>query len=617
MGRESHISETFDQSVLDNRLPSVAHLFRDRAGRSPDKDALQYFEGDTLVHLTWAEGKDLVYAWAAGLVALDVQVEDRIAIASSTRYEWVIADMANMCCGAATTTVYPNTLAPDVAYLLADSGCVVVFAEDASQVEKLRAHRDEIPSVRKVISFDPSAADGDWVIDLGTLEQLGRDRLAEHPTVVDDRIDQLTPDHLATIIYTSGTTGRPKGAELTHDAFVYKGAAIHSLNMLSPDDLHFLWLPLSHVFGKVLLSIAIDVGMPTAVDGRIDRIVENMEIIKPTWMGAAPRIFEKAKGKIGFTLSQEGPPKAQLIDWAFAVGQQVAKDREAGRPSGPLLSAQHLIADKLVLSKIRERFGGRIRFFISGSAPLDRDVARWFASAGLLIIEGYGLTETSAATVLNRPRPGAHLFGSIGWPAPGTEVKIAPDGEILVKGPGVMRGYHNNPEATAEVMDDDGFFATGDIGEKDARGFIKITDRKKDVFKTSGGKYVAPSQIEAQFKGLCPYVSQFVVLGEGRNYASALVTLDEESIMNWARHHRGLENLSFPEVTQHERTKAKIQEYVDQLNKHLNRWETVKRFTILDHDFSIEGGELTPSQKLKRKVVFDTYADQIEGLYTG
>jgi long-chain acyl-CoA synthetase len=355
-------------------------------------------------------------------------------------------------------------------------------------------------------------------------------------------------------------------------------------------------------------------GFSTAVDGRIDKIVDNLAVFKPTFMGAAPRIFEKAYARISMMFEHETGVKKRLIDWALGVGAQVATMREQGEEPSGLLSVQHGLADRLVLSKVRERFGGRVKFFISGSAALNPAVARWFSSVGLLIIEGYGLTETSAATCVNRPRVGRYTFGTVGWPLPGTQVRAADDGELLVKGPGVMRGYHNRPDATAEVLTEDGWFRTGDIGSVDERGFVKITDRKKDLFKTSGGKYVAPSVIETMFKGICPYVSQFVVIGEGRNYASALITLDPDAVAQWGAAN-GMAGKEYAEIVTSEPVRAMVQGFVDELNNGLNRWETIKRFTVLDRDLSIDEGELTPSLKLRRKVVVERYGREIDLLY--
>jgi long-chain acyl-CoA synthetase len=613
------VDERVNHDILEGRARSIAALFRDRVSRSGNREAFQFFRNSHLERVTWSEARDRVYDMAAGLMAYGLAIEDRVAIASTTRYEWALADLAIMCAGGATTTVYPTTMAEDVAFILADSGSKVVFAEDDGQVEKLRTHRHDIPDVRLVVTFTGEAHSGDeegddWVISLADLEAKGREVRDARPTMVDERIDLIAPDHLAVIIYTSGTTGRPKGAELTQDAIVYEAAAIHSIGILDQNDLQFLWLPLSHVFGKILLALPLQMGFPTAIDGKIDKIVDNLAVIKPTFMGAAPRIFEKAYARIAMTVQAETGVKRQLMDWALGVGKQAMELQSQGKPVGGLLAVQHAVADKLVLSKIRERFGGRVRFFISGSAALNPEIARWFGSVGLVILEGYGLTETSAATCVNRPSLGGYNYGTVGWPVPTTEVKLAEDGEILVKGPGVMRGYRNRPDANAEVFGEDGFFRTGDIGEIDANGFVKITDRKKDLFKTSGGKYIAPSLIESAFKAQCPYASQILVFGDGRNYATALVTLDPDAITGWAAANR-MAGKSYAEISQSQEVRDLLQGYFDTLNQGLNRWETIKRFTVLDRDLTVDAGELTPSLKLKRKHVAEKFKANLEALY--
>ena len=619
MTMKAAVDERVNHDILEGRARSIAALFRDRVSRSGNREAFQFFRNSHLERVTWSEARDRVYDMAAGLMAYGLAIEDRVAIASTTRYEWALADLAIMCAGGATTTVYPTTMAEDVAFILADSGSKVVFAEDDGQVEKLRTHRHDIPDVRLVVTFTGEAHSGDeegddWVISLADLEAKGREVRDARPTMVDERIDLIAPDHLAVIIYTSGTTGRPKGAELTQDAIVYEAAAIHSIGILDQNDLQFLWLPLSHVFGMILLALPLQMGFPTAIDGKIDKIVDNLAVIKPTFMGAAPRIFEKAYARIAMTVEAETGIKRQLMDWALGVGQQAMELQSQGKPVGGLLAVQHAIADKLVLSKIRERFGGRVRFFISGSAALNKEIARWFGSVGLIILEGYGLTETSAATCVNRPSLGGYNYGTVGWPVPTTEVKLAEDGEILVKGPGVMRGYRNRPDANAEVFDDDGFFRTGDIGEIDGNGFVKITDRKKDLFKTSGGKYIAPSLIESAFKAQCPYASQMLVFGDGRNYATALITLDPDAITGWAAANR-MAGKSYAEISQSQEVRDLLQGYFDTLNQGLNRWETIKRFTVLDRDLTVDAGELTPSLKLKRKHVAEKFKANLEALY--
>ncbi|MEO7423284.1 MAG: long-chain fatty acid--CoA ligase [Ornithinibacter sp.] len=541
--------EQIDQALLEHRAQSVAHLFRERVAASPDRPgfihAIVSESGDEWVTETWSQVDVVVREIGAGLIALGIDSEERVAIASGTRYEWALADLGVMVAGAATTTIYPTTMAEDVAFILVDSGTRVVFAENDDQLEKLRSIHDRTPGVVKVVVFDGVAHDDEWTLTLDELRLLGREYLEGDPGAVDVRIDSIDPSQLATIIYTSGTTGRPKGVRLPHSAWTYEAAATEAVDILSEDDLQFLWLPLAHVFGKVLLTFPLQIGFATAIDGRIDKIIDNLAVVQPTFMGAAPRIFEKAYGRIQTTMEAEGGAKAKLFTWASGVGREVSALREQGKSPSGMLAVQYAISDKLIGAKIRERFGGRVRFFISGSAALNQDIARWFDGMGMQVAEGYGLTETSAAAFVNRVK--AYKYGSVGWPLPGTEVRIADDGEILLRGPGVMEGYHNNPEATAEAIDADKWLHTGDIGDLDERGFLRITDRKKDMFKTSGGKYVAPSVIETMFKGLCPFASQLVVYGADRNFVSALVTLDVDAMTGWAAAN-GMEGTSYEEV---------------------------------------------------------------------
>ena len=588
---------------------TVGRQFLDRVAASGDREAFRYPVGETWESVTWKETGDRVSRLAAGLVALGVEPQQRVGIASGTRFEWILADLANMCAGVATTTVYPSTMTEDVGYILADSECRVVFAEDDSQVAKIRDRRSELPLLDKVVVFD-GAADGDWVITLTELEKLGEELLNREPSVVEDRVAATDGDSLATLIYTSGTTGRPKGVRLRHKSWTYEGVAIQAQEILSEDDLQFLWLPMAHSFGKVLLSTQLACGFATAIDGRVERIIDNLAVVKPTFMGAAPRIFEKAHGKIIAMQEQEGGAKKKIFDRAFQVGFKVRELERQGKSVPLPLKVQHGLFDKLVFSKIRDRFGGRVRFFISGAAALNREVAEWFHVAGILVLEGYGMTESSAGSVVNHPDD--YKFGFVGIPFPGTEVKIAEDGEVLIKGPGVMEGYHNMPEATAETLVD-GWLHTGDIGEFEGE-HLKITDRKKDLFKTSGGKYIAPSAIESSFKAICPYASQFLVHGSERNYCVALVTLDPDAMAGWAEHH-GKPGLSYTEIVNLPEVQEMVGNYIDELNLRLNRWETIKKWKLLDNDLTIESGELTPSMKVKRKVVEDNYKAELEKLY--
>jgi long-chain acyl-CoA synthetase len=464
----------------------------------------------------------------------------------------------------------------------------------------------------KVVTFD-GQVDGDWIIGFDDLEALGVELLEKDPKVIEQRVAAIEPGDLATLIYTSGTTGRPKGVRLSHGGWTFEGAALEAGGFLGEDDLEFRWLPMAHSFGKVLLTAQLAEGFACAIDGRVPKIVENLAIVKPTFMGAAPRIFEKAYGRIISMVEEEGGAKLKIFRWAEGVGREHSRAVRSGKPVSPVLKAKYAVADRLVFAKVRERFGGRIKFFISGAAALSQDIAEWFHGAGILILEGYGLTETSAGAYVNRPD--AYKLGTVGIPLPGTESKIAEDGEVLLKGPNIMQGYHNLESESSSALLGGGWLATGDIGEIDDEGFLRITDRKKDLFKTSGGKYVAPSYVEGVFKGVCSLASQMVVHGNDRNFCSALITLDADAVAAWAESH-GMSGKSYSEIVSSPEMHEVISRDVDELNAKLNRWETIKKFQILDHDLSVESGELTPSLKLKRKVVEENYRDILDGFYS-
>ncbi len=595
-------------TALAQRPPSVGAMLLDQVQASASREAFRYLEGDRWISLTWQETKDKIFQLAAGLLSLGVGLEDRVAIASGTRMEWIFADLAIMCAGGATTTVYPTTQHQDVAFILADSGSKIVIAEDADQVTKVLDHRDSLAELVKIIQIE-GRVDSSAVISWSDFSELGRTYLADHPTAVDDAIAAIGPDHLATLIYTSGTTGRPKGVRLLHDSWTYEGVAIEEFDILNPDDVQYLWLPLSHVFGKALITIQLRIGFATAVDGRIDKIVDNLGEVHPTFMAGAPRIFEKVRARV-MTSAAHGV-KGKIFSWAFSIGRKTVPIRLAGNSPSSVLRVQYAIADRLVFSKIKHRMGGRIKFFVSGSAALNREVQEWFYAAGLLILEGYGLTETSAATCVNNPR--ATRFGTVGPPVPGTEVKIGEDGEILIKGPGVMQGYHNLPELTAEALKD-GWFATGDIGELDDAGYLRITDRKKDLIKTSGGKYVAPQKVEGTLKAACPYLSQVVVHGEGRKYVTALIALDPDAITEWGEA-QGHGTSAYEQFVSSTPVHELIEGHVAEANKQLERWETVKKFEILPSELSVDEGEITPSQKVRRRAVEQKYAEVLAGMY--
>ena len=370
-----------DTSSYPAPTVSVARMFYDRVAATPRAEAFRFPAGTGWASLTWAQTAETVKTMAAGLLALGIQPEERVAIASATRIEWLYADLAIMCAGAATTAVYPSTGAEDAAFIISDSGTRLVFAEDQAQIAKLRAQRDHLPDVIRVVTFD-GQADGEWVLSLADLQALGAKHLAGHPAAVDEAVAAVGPEHLATLIYTSGTTGRPKGVELPHRCWTYVGAGAEALGVVSAGDLQYLWLPLSHAFGKMLEAVQLQIGFPTAVDGRMDKIVENLAVVRPTFMAGPPRIFEKIHAKVVQTAQEEGGIKFKVFTRAFGVGNQVSRARIQGRKPGLAVQAQHALADRLVLSKVRQALGGRIRFLLSGSAALSKDIATWFHAAG-------------------------------------------------------------------------------------------------------------------------------------------------------------------------------------------------------------------------------------------
>ena len=616
------------QTLIENRPPSVAGLFLDRVAATPEAEAYRYpvppasGEGpDDWKSLTWAQAAERVYAIAAGLIELGVQPEQRVALASATRVEWILGDLGIMCAGAATTTVYPQTNTDESAFILADSASKVLIAEDATQLAKAQEKRAELPELTHVVVIDPAGVEtGDGVLTLAELEQRGAAYLEKNPDLIKERVGAITKDQLATLIYTSGTTGRPKGVRLPHDNWSYMAKAIAATELISSEDVQYLWLPLAHVFGKVLTSGQIEVGHVTAVDGRVDKIIENLPAVQPTYMAAVPRIFEKVYNGVAAKARAGGGAKYKIFQWASGVAREYAKAsqdnfRRTGTASVPFgLAAKHKVADALVFAKIREAFGGNLRACVSGSAALAPEIGFFFAGAGIHILEGYGLTESSAASFVN---PGeAYRTGTVGKPLPGTEVRIADDGEILLRGPGIMEGYHGLPEKTAEVLESDGWFHTGDIGELSPDGYLRITDRKKDLIKTSGGKYIAPAEVEGQFKAVCPYVSNILVHGADRNFCTALIALDEPSILGWAKDN-GLEGKSYAEVVAAAGTVALVEGYVTELNAGLQRWQTIKKFRLLPRDLDVEHGEITPSLKLKRPVVEREYKYLIDEMYSG
>lgn len=600
---------TTAQEILDKCPPSLGALLDWRAEQTPDAEAFRYPDAnDNWVRQTWAQAREQVHVLAAGLLALGLEFEQRVSIASNTRIEWLWIDMAVNCAAGATTTIYPNTTGAEFLHIVSHSDTRIFVGENAEQLDKLRDHDELTSQVSHVILFD-GEGDGERVLTLDQLAERGRQKLAADPECVNRAIASTGRDTLATLIYTSGTTGMPKGVELLHGGWTYLGFSVDSLNIIDFDNLQYFWLPLSHVFGKAVMVCQVAIGFASAVDGRLDRIVPGLGDTHPEFMCGAPRIFEKVRNAVR---TGSTGLKGRISHWAFATGAKAHPYRLQGQPMPRVLGLQYGLAQKLVFSKLQAKMGGNIQFFISGSAKLSAQVQRWFYNAGILIVEGYGSTETSAVASVNVPA--APRFGTVGPVIPGLEVRIADDGEIELRGPTIMRGYHKDPELTAEVLSPDGWFATGDIGRLDADGYLTITDRKKDLMKTSGGKYVAPQKVEAAIAANIPYVSQAVAVGDGRKYISALLTMDPASLQTWAQK-RGKSDLSYAELTQLPEIRDSIQRQIDVVNSHLERWETIKKFTILDHELTVDARSVTPNMKVRRSRVNSTYAAQIAAMY--
>ncbi len=547
-----------------------------------------------------------------GLRDLGVVKGDKVAILSENRPEWAFADLATLALGAADAPIYSTLTPAQVLYILNDSESKVLFVSNAAQAAKVVEVRSRAKHLQHVIRMDPLPIEGTLLID--EVRSRGRAALAKDKDAVRRRAAEVQPEDLATLIYTSGTTGDPKGVMLTHWNLVSNVlAAAKVVRGFGPDDVCLSFLPLCHSFERTAgYNFMLYVGATIAYAESVEKVPENMGEIRPTVMGSVPRLYEKMYARVNEKVANDPPFRRRIFRWALGVGRRMFRHQVERTPPGALLKLEFALADRLVFSKIKARTGGRLRVFVSGGAPLAREIAEFFGAAGLLICEGYGLTETSPVITCNRPdwiKP-----GTVGRPIDGVEVKIAADGEILARGPNIMKGYFKKPEATAEVIDKDGWFHTGDIGVLDEDGFLAITDRKKDILVTSGGKNIAPQPIESTLK-TNTFFGEVVMIGNRRNFPAALVVPNFESLEKWARA-KGLsgtreELVKKPEVV------ALYQKLVQELTPDLAQFEKIKKITLLAHDFTIEAGELTPTLKVKRRVVEEKYKSLIDAMYQG
>ncbi len=590
---------------------TLTELFFTSVDRYTDRRpaALRAKIGGTWRAITHRELADRVVAVSLGLRELGIAAGDRISILSETRPEWAIADYACLCARAADVPIYPTLTPRQTEYILKDSGSVGVFCSTAEQVAKVMEIRGSLPALRHVIAFD-SGAERDGVMTFDELEARGRAVAAKHPRVREEAL-AVSPDAIATLIYTSGTTGDPKGVILTHNNIWSNVQAALEVMPLSAEDECLAMLPLSHVYERMVDYTLMHAGVIINYAESFDKVGPNLQEVRPTIVLSVPRLYEKVYARVLENALSGSAVKRKIFFWARRVGDDWATLKLDQRPIPGGLAFKHKIADRLVFAKLRARTGGRIRFFISGSAPLSPEIAKFFFSAGLPVLEGYGLTETSPVLTLNpltRPK-----IGTVGPVVPGVQLKFAADGEILAKGPNIMKGYYNKPEATAEAIDAEGWFHTGDIGELDADGYLKITDRKKDLIKTAGGKFIAPQPIENQVK-LNKFVANAVLLGDKRKFSIILVVPNFETLEPWATA-QGLSAGSRRELIAQPAVREKMEQEVGSMLGDLAHFERPKKTVLLDQDFTIESGELTPTLKVKRRVVEKNYAKVIDATY--
>ena len=571
--------------------------------------AFRHKVGDRWVGLTHRDVEERVRAVSLGLRELGVQPGDRVALLSENRPEWALADYACLCARAADVPIYPTLPAKQAEYILRDSGAVAVFCSTAEQLAKVLEIRAGLPALKHVIAFD-AAAGREGVMTFAGLEEKGRAAVGRYPRFREEAL-QVKPDQLATLIYTSGTTGDPKGVMLSHNNIWSNVHSALQVMAISEGDECLSMLPLSHVYERMVDYVMFHAGVVIAYAESFDKVAQNLQEVRPTVVLSVPRLYEKVYARVLENALGGSALKKQIFFWAKRAGEEWATHKLAGVPVPAGLAFKKKIADRLVFSKLKQRTGGRVKFFISGGAPLSADIAKFFFGAGLPIAEGYGLTETSPVLTIN---PLERIkVGTVGKPIPGVQVRIAPDGEILGKGPGIMQGYYNKPEATKEAIDGDGWFHTGDIGELDGDGYLRITDRKKDLLVTAAGKNIAPQPIENLVKANA-FVANAVMLGDKRKFPIILVVPNFDNLERWAKE-RNLAYRTRQELIGLPDVQAKVEREVMGQCRDLATFEMPKKVLLLEHDFTIESGELTPTLKVKRRVVEKQYKERIDRTY--
>jgi long-chain acyl-CoA synthetase len=557
-------------------------------------------DGDSWHEVSWAEAAARVDELAHGLLELGIKKGDRFAILGSTRVEWALLDFALCSIGAVVVPLYPTSSGNECAYILADADVSAVAVEDEAQREKIEEVRGQVPRLEELLGFD----------ELDRLAERGRAHRDRFPNAVAEAAAAIVEDDLLTCIYTSGTTGPPKGCVLTNHNYVAMTEMICGVDLMRPGDRTVLFLPLAHGFGRLVHFAAARTGFTLAFCPAVSDLGRAFEQVRPHFFPAVPRVYEKLHATVREELQAATGIKRPVVQWALAVGKRTSGYRQERRSLPWLLALQHALADRIVFSKVKTKLGGSLRFAVSGGAPTAREILEFFHALDITILEGYGLTECTSCSINRLDR---FRFGTVGPPLPGCEISFDEDGEILVGGPHVFSGYLNKEEATRETFTDDGRFRTGDIGELDPDGFLRITDRKKDLIATAGGKKIAPQNIENDLKRRSKLISHALVVGDRRPYIVALVTLDPDEFAHWA-HTRGY-NGDLPGLAASDEIRGVVQPIVDEVNRELSRPEQIKRFAVLQRDFSEEEGEITPTLKLKRRICEQHFAAEIEQLY--
>lgn len=599
---------------------TIVDVFWERVATMSERPAIMHKVDGKFRPVIWREHGRTVELTAGGLISLSVMPGEKLAIMSQSRPHWTWTDLASLSIGAVTVPIYPTLAAPEAQFLVRHSDAVGVFCENDVQLRKIQEAKDLPESLRFVVLMEgePKTTDPRFkTLSWNQLLEHGEIQLGKDAQALPERIKNLKPEDLATIVYTSGTTGIPKGAMLLHSNIMAVCEAMHVLVGLNENDLALSFLPLSHVYERVGgQMISIYEGLVVAFAESIEQVPKNMIEVRPTVLNGVPRFYEKAYQRIQVEIRKLPKPQQYLIRWAMALGKRALHYKKAAQFKhedhivNQILKAELRVADRLVFSRIRRRFGGRLRVMVSGAAPLSPNVQEFFEIIGLNIVEGYGLTETSAPVACNTPEE--NHPGTVGKPMPGVEVKIAEDGEILVKGPSIFAGYYKNEEATNAALSD-GWFSTGDIGEIDASGRLKIKDRKKDIIITSNGKHVAPQYIENLFKGE-HLISHILVYGDRRKFVTALITLSPDGLRTFAETN-GLPLDNLESLTQHPKVREEVEAVVKRKNEPLANFERIKKFIILEHDFTVENDELTPTFKVKRKVITEKYRALLDSCY--